>query len=124
MFHLFSFSALVHLPTIKPSSVARIARVVLVTAAARAVMPKYQVRQALAAGLLLAATLASAQSLTWVKGGNAPGERGFYGTLGAADAANTPGARQGSVSWADALGNVWLFVGLQLRQRSSDGAPG
>ena len=38
-------------------------------------------------------------------------EAGVYGTKGVADAANVPGARNDSVSWIDASGDLWLFGG-------------
>jgi len=39
-------------------------------------------------------------------------EPGVYGTLGTPNAANIPGGRSASVTWADASGNLWLFGGL------------
>jgi N-acetylneuraminic acid mutarotase len=39
------------------------------------------------------------------------GEAGVYGALGTPAAGNMPGARDGSVSWTDASGNLWLFGG-------------
>ena len=56
---------------------------------------------------------------TWQSGSNsvgAPqggsgGPAGVYGTEGTAAATNTPGGRDGSVSWVDASGNLWLFGG-------------
>ena len=49
---------------------------------------------------------------TWVKGDSTLNQLGIYGTLGTAAAANKPGARQQSVTWTDASGNLWLFGGL------------
>lgn len=49
---------------------------------------------------------------TWVKGGNTGNLTGTYGTKGVAAAANTPGGRNYSVCWKDALGNAWVFGGL------------
>ncbi|MFZ5722248.1 MAG: kelch repeat-containing protein [Pseudomonadota bacterium] len=37
---------------------------------------------------------------------------GTYGTLGVADPANRPGARNGAVSWTDKDGTFWLFGGI------------
>jgi hypothetical protein len=37
---------------------------------------------------------------------------GVYGTLGVPSPNNTPGSRQGAVSWADRDGNFWLFGGF------------
>jgi N-acetylneuraminic acid mutarotase len=48
---------------------------------------------------------------TWVGGSDYVNAPGVYGTLGAAAAANTPGARKQAVSWTDAAGNFWLFGG-------------
>ena len=48
---------------------------------------------------------------TWMSGSSAPGQPGIYGTKGVATTSNTPGARQGAVSWTDATGNLWLFGG-------------
>jgi len=48
---------------------------------------------------------------TWIKGTNIINQHGTYGTQGVADPANTPGARQYTVSWIDAAGVLWLFGG-------------
>ncbi len=51
---------------------------------------------------------------TWASGANRVAEAepyGVYGTKGVPAAANVPGARDGSVSWIDASGNLWLFGG-------------
>ncbi|MEO5674567.1 MAG: kelch repeat-containing protein, partial [Chitinophagales bacterium] len=48
---------------------------------------------------------------TWMKGNNAPFSDGVYGTLGAPDNNNNPGARYMSSSWVDSSGNLWLFGG-------------
>ena len=48
---------------------------------------------------------------TWMSGLEVGGQPGIYGTLGQAALTNMPGARWGSVSWADASGNLWLFGG-------------
>ena len=48
---------------------------------------------------------------TWMKGSSAAAQSGTYGTKGTAAAANTPGAREGAFTWADAAGNLWLFGG-------------
>ena len=49
---------------------------------------------------------------TWISGSNAGDDIGFYGTQGAAAATSFPGARNGSVSWIDKSGNLWLFGGI------------
>jgi hypothetical protein len=38
-------------------------------------------------------------------------EEGVYGTKGVASPTNTPGGRQGVVSWADSQGRIWLYGG-------------
>jgi N-acetylneuraminic acid mutarotase len=48
---------------------------------------------------------------TWVNGSNVQNGIGSYGTLGNAASTNTPGARSGGGSWADAAGNLWMFGG-------------
>jgi N-acetylneuraminic acid mutarotase len=48
---------------------------------------------------------------TWVSGNSTSGQTGVYGTLGAEDPANVPGARTGHVSWTDTQGRLWLFGG-------------
>ena len=55
----------------------------------------------------------------WVKGDNTINQKGIYGTQGTAAAANKPGARQNSVSWSDASGNLWLFGGDGFTASSS-----
>jgi N-acetylneuraminic acid mutarotase len=49
---------------------------------------------------------------TWVSGSSMAGAKGVYGTLGMAAAGNVPGAREGSVSWTDSSGDLWLFGGF------------
>lgn len=48
---------------------------------------------------------------TWVKGDSKVDQVAVYGTQGLADTLNISGARQGSVSWTDQAGNLWLFGG-------------
>jgi N-acetylneuraminic acid mutarotase len=48
---------------------------------------------------------------TWVDGSNTYVQSGTYGTEDTPDANNVPGARQGSASWIDGDGNLWLFGG-------------
>src|SRR5205823_8268010 len=52
----------------------------------------------------------SSGNWTWMKGSNLP-QLGTYGTQGVAAPSNTPGSRNGSVSWIDSSGNLWLFGG-------------
>ena len=47
---------------------------------------------------------------TWKHGSNLVGQPGIYGTLGVSHPANTPGARQGAVTWASEC-DIWLFGG-------------
>jgi N-acetylneuraminic acid mutarotase len=53
----------------------------------------------------------SAGEWTWIGGSNFADQRGTYGTLGTADPANIPGARELAASWIDSSGNAWLFGG-------------
>lgn len=48
---------------------------------------------------------------TWMSGSDLPGQAGVYGTKGASDPSNVPGARANAVSWTDATGKLWLFGG-------------
>lgn len=50
----------------------------------------------------------------WINGSDTARQPGSYGTKGVASIANVPGARYGSVSWADEKGNLWLFGGIGL----------
>jgi N-acetylneuraminic acid mutarotase len=47
----------------------------------------------------------------WISGSDTPGQAGVYGVKGLPDPSNTPGARQGSATWTDPEGNLWLFGG-------------
>ena len=49
---------------------------------------------------------------TWMAGPTTAGGAGIYGTKGTPAASNTPGARNGSATWSDTSGNLWLFGGL------------
>jgi N-acetylneuraminic acid mutarotase len=53
----------------------------------------------------------STNQWTWMNGSSTCGQAGVYGTLGTPAAGNTPGARQGAISWTDKSGNFWLFGG-------------
>jgi hypothetical protein len=50
----------------------------------------------------------------WQGGAAVTGAAASYGSLGAPAAGNNPGAREGSASWTDAAGNLWLFGGDNL----------
>jgi N-acetylneuraminic acid mutarotase len=47
----------------------------------------------------------------WQAGSTTAKAAGVYGSRGSAAAGNTPGARDGGATWADASGNLWLFGG-------------
>ena len=47
----------------------------------------------------------------WMSGSDIRGQKGTYGTQGTTASSNIPGARQGSVSWLDSNGKLWLFGG-------------
>jgi N-acetylneuraminic acid mutarotase len=49
---------------------------------------------------------------TWISGSSTVNAMGSYGTQGTPAASNVPGARQGSISWTDPSGNLWLFGGI------------
>ena len=49
---------------------------------------------------------------TWVSGDNLPDQKSIYGIKGEAASSNKPGAREGSISWTDNSGNLWLFGGF------------
>ncbi len=51
---------------------------------------------------------------TFMKGDNMKAVYGVYGTKGIAADANKPGSREGSISWTDLSGNLWLFGGRGL----------
>jgi hypothetical protein len=55
---------------------------------------------------------------TWVSGSNLVNQPATYGTQGTGAAGNTPGARNGGMSWSDASGNFWLFGGYFHNQAS------
>jgi N-acetylneuraminic acid mutarotase len=49
---------------------------------------------------------------TWMSGSDLAAQPGTYGTKGVPAADNVPGARYGSASWTDSMGNLWLFGGF------------
>lgn len=73
--------------------------------------------------VLFFSALVDAQTalFTWVGGENSINSSGVYGTKGAADAGNVPGARNSSVSWTDANGDLWLFGGYGHNNTSNWG---
>lgn len=48
---------------------------------------------------------------TWMLGDSTANIAGVYGTKGVAHPSNKPGARFGSITWKDNVGNFWLFGG-------------
>lgn len=58
---------------------------------------------------------------TWMKGASTTDQVGVYGSLGAPDPNNTPGARYDAVSWTDGLGGLWLFGGFENTLPYNDG---
>ena len=53
----------------------------------------------------------STNEWTWIGGSNITAQSGIYGTLGISNSSNIPGARYGSNSWTDSMGNFWIFGG-------------
>ncbi|MBK7666877.1 MAG: T9SS type A sorting domain-containing protein [Sphingobacteriaceae bacterium] len=58
---------------------------------------------------------------TWMSGNSNTNSSGDYGTIGVSAPTNYPGSRQYSVSWADALGNLWLFGGFGFPEVTATG---
>ena len=54
---------------------------------------------------------ASAGDWTWVGGSSSADVPGVYGSQGAADAGNVPGARNRAAAWTGLDGSLWLFGG-------------
>jgi N-acetylneuraminic acid mutarotase len=55
--------------------------------------------------------VACERAWAWVSGANTTNAAGVYGRKGVAAAGTVPGARNGSCSWIDNMGNLWLFGG-------------
>jgi hypothetical protein len=53
----------------------------------------------------------STNEWTWVSGSQTVDAVGVYGAEGVPAPANMPGSRNGTVSWSDSSGNLWLFGG-------------
>ena len=63
----------------------------------------------------------TANEWTWVSGTDIVNSLGNYGTLGVADPANVPPARNRPLYWTDNDGNFWLFGGLgPINERLND----
>jgi len=58
---------------------------------------------------------------TWVNGSSTRNHVGVYGTPGTPDAANVPGGRQWSITWADSAGSLWLLGGYGYEGTTSQG---
>jgi N-acetylneuraminic acid mutarotase len=58
---------------------------------------------------------------TWIAGSNVAGSLGSYGTAGDPAFSDAPGGRQGSASWADPVGNLWMLGGFGT---DASGSPG
>ena len=58
---------------------------------------------------------------TWMGGFNTSMQNGVYGTLGVPAASNRPGCRNGSATWVDAAGDLWLFGGRGLPASGVEG---
>ena len=56
---------------------------------------------------------------TWITGDKLIDQPAVYGTKGISDAANKPGARYVSTSWADTNGNLWLFGGYGMDENNT-----
>ena len=60
----------------------------------------------------------STNQWTWMKGDSSSNIPGEYGSMGIPSELNTPGARDGSASWKDTSGNLWLFGGFEYTRTS------
>ncbi len=58
---------------------------------------------------------------SWISGNSVPNSLGTYGTKGTASTFNKPSGRQGSVSWIDNTGNLWLFGGFGKSSITTNG---
>ncbi len=60
----------------------------------------------------------SAGQGTWMGGSTVGPQHGIYGTLGVPSSGNTPGGRDGAMTWVDASGGVWIFGGIGYDESS------
>jgi hypothetical protein len=73
--------------------------------------------------LTISSVIAQTPTFTWMSGdevwnqgpNNVSIGAGIYGTKTSPAVANVVGSRQGSLSWKDASGNLWLFGNTILR---------
>jgi N-acetylneuraminic acid mutarotase len=63
----------------------------------------------------------STNQWTWVSGDAVTNQSGVYGTKGISSSMNKPGARYGSISWIDVIGNFWLLGGYGIDASASLG---
>lgn len=68
------------------------------------------------------AWISGTSKVSSVAAGGALCVSGVYGTEGTAAAANVPGGRNASISWADASGDLWLFGGLGCDSSGTTGS--
>lgn len=66
-------------------------------------------------------TTGFSQIWAWKSGTNTINNLGTFGTQGVGSVLNTPGSLQGSFSWTDATGNLWLFGGEGFASAGSAG---
>ena len=79
--------------------------------------------------LTISSVIAQTPTFTWMSGdevwnqgpNNVSIGAGIYGTKTSPAVANVVGSRQGSLSWKDASGNLWLFGGFGRDKNSSTG---
>jgi N-acetylneuraminic acid mutarotase len=62
----------------------------------------------------------NASEWIWVAGSNTSGQAGVYGTKGTPATGNTPGDREGAMSWTDESDNLWLFGGIAPPSATTD----
>lgn len=66
-------------------------------------------------------SIAQGNQWAWMKGEKTINSFGVYGTINIEAPGNTPGARQGSITWKDATGNFWLFGGFGYGESGTEG---
>ena len=79
--------------------------------------------------LTISSVIAQIPTFTWMSGdevwnqgpNNVSISTGIYGTKTSPAVVNSVGSRQGSLSWKDASGNLWLFGGFGRDKNSSTG---
>ena len=62
-----------------------------------------------------------AQQWTWVSGASTVDANGVYGTEGVTASSNSPGAREGAVTWTDSAGRRWMLGGAGFDAFGSNG---